>query len=146
MEPIERRFVALNSPTADRSDVGYHPCQGIYHLRAGSKPKTAAIATHYNADFSEHYLGEYFAERGYGFLGWNTRFRGGRGLLYARACPDRHRRRRALVARGGGRRERGDHRELGWRIVDGRIPVPGCQAEPACAAGHAATGSGQRAS
>ena len=76
MEPIERRFVALNSPTADRSDVGYHPCQGIYHLRAGSKPKTAAIATHYNADFSEHYLGEYFAERGYGFLGWNTRFRG----------------------------------------------------------------------
>ncbi len=52
MEPIERRFVALNSPTAGRNGAGYHPCQGIYHLRAGSKPKTAAIATHYNVDFS----------------------------------------------------------------------------------------------
>ncbi len=56
MDTIERRFVALNSPTAGRDGAGYHPCQGIYHLRAGSKPKTAAIATHYNADFSEHYL------------------------------------------------------------------------------------------
>jgi pimeloyl-ACP methyl ester carboxylesterase len=37
---------------------------------------TAFIATHYNVDFSEHYLAELLAERGYGFLGWNTRFRG----------------------------------------------------------------------
>ena len=36
----------------------------------------AFIATHYNVDFSEHYLGDYMAQRGYGFLGWNTRFRG----------------------------------------------------------------------
>ena len=146
MEPIERRFVALNSPTSGRNDVGYHPCQGIYHLRTGSKPKTAAIATHYNADFSEHYLGEYFAERGYGFLGWNTRFRGAEAYFMLEHALIDIGVGRALVARGGGRRERGDHRELGWRIVDGRIPVPGCQAEPACAAGHAATGSGQRAS
>jgi pimeloyl-ACP methyl ester carboxylesterase len=27
-------------------------------------------------DFAEHYLAEYLARRGYGFLGWNTRFRG----------------------------------------------------------------------
>jgi pimeloyl-ACP methyl ester carboxylesterase len=27
-------------------------------------------------DFSEHYLASFLAERGYGFLGWNTRFRG----------------------------------------------------------------------
>jgi pimeloyl-ACP methyl ester carboxylesterase len=27
-------------------------------------------------DFSEHYLASYLAERGFGFLGWNTRFRG----------------------------------------------------------------------
>jgi hypothetical protein len=38
--------------------------------------KTALIATHYNVDFSEHYLAEHMASRGYGFLGWNTRFRG----------------------------------------------------------------------
>ena len=34
------------------------------------------IATHYNIDFSQHYLAERMAERGIGFLGWNTRFRG----------------------------------------------------------------------
>jgi len=34
------------------------------------------IATHYNVDFSEHYMAELMASRGYGFLGWNTRFRG----------------------------------------------------------------------
>jgi pimeloyl-ACP methyl ester carboxylesterase len=36
----------------------------------------ACIATHYNVDFSEHYLGEPLAERGLGFLGWNIRYRG----------------------------------------------------------------------
>jgi pimeloyl-ACP methyl ester carboxylesterase len=34
------------------------------------------IATHYEVDFSEHYLAEFMAERGVGFLGWNTRYRG----------------------------------------------------------------------
>ena len=36
----------------------------------------AFIATHYNVDFSEHYLASFMAERGFAFLGWNTRFRG----------------------------------------------------------------------
>ena len=56
--------------------MGYHGCQGTYVTRRGERPRTAFIATHYNVDFSEHYLGPYMAERGYGFLGWNTRFRG----------------------------------------------------------------------
>jgi len=34
------------------------------------------IATHYNVDFSEHYMAEYLAARGIGFLGWNTGYRG----------------------------------------------------------------------
>jgi pimeloyl-ACP methyl ester carboxylesterase len=34
------------------------------------------IATHYDVDFAEHYLAEPLAERGIGFLGWNTRYRG----------------------------------------------------------------------
>ena len=34
------------------------------------------IATHYQIDFSEHYLADDLATRGIGFLGWNTRFRG----------------------------------------------------------------------
>jgi acetyl esterase/lipase len=73
---IAREFVGLPSPVLGRAGAGGHPCQGIYHRPAGTRPATAFIATHYNVDFSEHYLASYLAERGYGFLGWNTRFRG----------------------------------------------------------------------
>ncbi|HXO52486.1 MAG TPA: alpha/beta hydrolase, partial [Mycobacterium sp.] len=55
---------------------GGHPCQGLYHRGVGRKPKVAMIATHYQIDFSEHYLADYMATRGIGFLGWNTRYRG----------------------------------------------------------------------
>lgn len=74
--PIDRRFVSLASPTAGRNGAGFLPCQGLYHTRPGERPRTAVIATHYNVDFSEHYLAPLCAERGIGFLGWNTRFRG----------------------------------------------------------------------
>jgi hypothetical protein len=73
---IVREFVGLPSPIVGRAGAGGHPCQGIYHRAAGFRPTTAFIATHYNVDFAEHYLASYLAERGFGFLGWNTRFRG----------------------------------------------------------------------
>jgi pimeloyl-ACP methyl ester carboxylesterase len=73
---LVREFVGLPSPTARRAGAGGHPCQGLYHRSVGRKPKVAMIATHYQIDFSEHYLAEYIATRGIGFLGWNTRFRG----------------------------------------------------------------------
>ncbi|MFA1547227.1 alpha/beta hydrolase [Actinomadura chokoriensis] len=73
---MTREFVGLPSPLTGRAGAGGHPCQGVYHRPAGNPPRTAFIATHYNVDFSEHYLAEHLAERGYGFLGWNTRFRG----------------------------------------------------------------------
>jgi pimeloyl-ACP methyl ester carboxylesterase len=73
---IEREFVGLTSPTSSRAGHGPHPCQGLYHRAAGTRPRVACIATHYNVDFSEHYLAEPLAERGLGFLGWNTRYRG----------------------------------------------------------------------
>jgi pimeloyl-ACP methyl ester carboxylesterase len=73
---VIRDFVGLPSPVVGRAGAGGHPCQGIYHRPAGARPATAFIATHYNVDFSEHYLASYLAERGFGFLGWNTRFRG----------------------------------------------------------------------
>jgi pimeloyl-ACP methyl ester carboxylesterase len=73
---IVREFVGLPSPLIGRAGAGGHPCQGVYHRPHGAAPKTAFIAAHYNVDFSEHYLASYLAERGYGFLGWNTRFRG----------------------------------------------------------------------
>jgi pimeloyl-ACP methyl ester carboxylesterase len=73
---VVREFVGLPSPTAARAGAGGHPCQGLYHRGAGRKPRVAMIATHYQIDFSEHYLADYMAARGIGFLGWNTRFRG----------------------------------------------------------------------
>src|SRR5215471_14168553 len=76
MAEVVREFVGLPSPAAGRAGAGGHPCQGIYHRPAGTRPVTAFIATHYNVDFSEHYLASLLAGRGFGFLGWNTRFRG----------------------------------------------------------------------
>ncbi len=73
---VVREFVGLPSPTAGRAGAGGNPCQGLYHRGVGRKPKVGMIATHYQIDFSEHYLADYMATRGIGFLGWNTRFRG----------------------------------------------------------------------
>ncbi len=73
---VTREFVGLDSTTARRAGSGGHPCQGLYHRGADRKPTVAMIATHYQIDFSEHYLADYLAGRGIGFLGWNTRFRG----------------------------------------------------------------------
>ena len=76
MQGIDREFVSPESPTGGRNGAGYLPCQGLYHKPRGRTPRAAFIATHYNVDFSEHYAAEFLARRGYGFLGWNTRFRG----------------------------------------------------------------------
>lgn len=73
---VAREFVGVESPTARRAGAGGYPCQGIYYRGIGRKPKVAMIATHYQIDFSEHYLADYMATRGIDFLGWNTRFRG----------------------------------------------------------------------
>ncbi len=73
---VTREFVGVDSPTARRAGSGGHPCQGIYYRGVGRKPKVAMLAAHYQIDFSEHYLADYMATRGIGFLGWNTRFRG----------------------------------------------------------------------
>lgn len=72
---IQKRFVSLESATGASNPVGFKPCQGLY-VSPEKGTKVAFIATHYNVDFSEHYLGELLAERGFGFLGWNTRYRG----------------------------------------------------------------------
>lgn len=73
---VDRLFLGLPSPTRGAAPVGMHPCQGIYVTPKGRRPTTAFIASHYNGDFSEHYMGPLLAARGYGFLGWNTRYRG----------------------------------------------------------------------
>ena len=80
-EACDTQFVGLPSATAPRSEVGGNPCQGIYWTPKGQRPRIALIATHYNVDFAEHYLAPYIASRGYGFLGWNTRYRGAEDLF-----------------------------------------------------------------
>ncbi len=79
---IAREFVGLASPTSVRAGAGGHPCQGLYWTAQGTRPKVAAIATHYNVDFAEHYIAPFLAERGIGFLGWNTRYRGAEDLFH----------------------------------------------------------------
>ncbi|HET6792893.1 MAG TPA: hypothetical protein VFH45_00540 [Acidimicrobiales bacterium] len=73
---MRREFVAAAAPGQARAGAGGHPCQGVWHAPAGRQPRVGFIATHYEVDFSEHYLAEYLAARGYGMLGWNTRYRG----------------------------------------------------------------------
>lgn len=51
-------------------------CQGLLWQQEASAPKTAIVATHFSVDFTEHYLASHMADRGFAFLGWNTRFRG----------------------------------------------------------------------
>lgn len=81
---VDRTFVGLPSPCGiARMPAGGHPCQGIYYTPAGRAPTVALVATHYNIDFSEHYLAARFARRGFGFLGWNTRFRGAEATFLA---------------------------------------------------------------
>lgn len=77
LDAVEARFVSAVSPTAPRIMAGGHPCQGLYWTPKGTpRPRIALIAAHYNVDFAEHYFAPYAASRGFGFLGWNTRYRG----------------------------------------------------------------------
>lgn len=77
MSNCDRQFVAMPSPVGfPQAAHGANPLQGFYLTPKGKQPTTALIAAHYNIDFVEHYLGPYMAQRGLGFLGWNTRFRG----------------------------------------------------------------------
>lgn len=66
--------ISLESPTKARLQHGQYPCNGNYFTPKGKWPKTAFIAGHYTASFANHYLAEYLARLGYGFLGWDTRF------------------------------------------------------------------------
>jgi alpha-beta hydrolase superfamily lysophospholipase len=81
MTAVDREFIGVASPALARAGAGGHPLQGFYYTPSGRRARTALIASHYNVDFSEHYLATRMAERGYGFLGWNTRFRGAEHLF-----------------------------------------------------------------
>jgi hypothetical protein len=80
---VESSYVALPADDASRAGWGAYLCQGLYHRPAGAgRPRVAFIATHYNLDFGDHYLSRLLADQGFGFLGWNTRFRGNEGYFH----------------------------------------------------------------
>jgi hypothetical protein len=86
---IVKQFVSGRPSDIGRAGAGGYPCQGVYYRPDDEWPTTVVIATHYDIDFSEHYLAERFASRGIGFLGWNTRFRGaGAYFLLEQALVD----------------------------------------------------------
>lgn len=72
---IDVQYLGLAAPGQPRAGAGGWPCQGAYYTPRGSRPRTAFIATHYSVDFSQHYMADHLASLGFGFLGWNTRFR-----------------------------------------------------------------------
>ncbi len=76
MVDVSRSFVSAESARLGRAGAGGRPCQGVYYHVPGAVPGPAVIATHYEVDFSEHYLAELLAAGGCSFLGWNTRYRG----------------------------------------------------------------------
>lgn len=89
MIDISQEWVSAEAPDSMRAGAGGRPCQGVWHRPAGVAPGTAVIATHYEVDFSEHYLAEHLAPLGYGFLGWNNRYRGnGSSFSLDRALVD----------------------------------------------------------
>ena len=76
-EPVERTFVGLPSPVVGRAGAGGHPCQGLYHSPLGRRPDDGASSPPTTTSTSPSTTWpSYMAARGYGFLGWNTRFRG----------------------------------------------------------------------
>jgi len=91
MPQCKQEYVTLASATAGRNPGGSYPCQGVYYSPNKGKPRTAFIATHYNGDNSGQYLADFLAERGYGFLGWNSRYRGAEAyFLLEHALIDIH--------------------------------------------------------
>jgi pimeloyl-ACP methyl ester carboxylesterase len=87
---VDVELVGIERPELPRAGWGMTLARGAYYRPANAPPpRTAFIAVHYNLDFSQHYLAELIAARGYGFLGWNTRFCGAEHLfLLDRALLD----------------------------------------------------------
>ena len=84
-----RRHRVLTTSRTFVSRAGGRPVQGLWHRPERSEPTVAFIAAHYEVDFSEHYLADHLAGRGFGFLGWNTRYRGlGANFALAPALVD----------------------------------------------------------
>jgi hypothetical protein len=72
---VTSRYLSTESATAKKSLTGQPPCVGLYWTQKEQDPEVAFMLVHYSADFSEHYLGGPLASRGFGVLGYGTRYR-----------------------------------------------------------------------
>jgi pimeloyl-ACP methyl ester carboxylesterase len=75
MPEVVREWVAVDSPTAPKTAFGGYPHEGVYHTLKGTRPEVAFIICHHVANFADHYLGPLLAARGFGVLGWATRYK-----------------------------------------------------------------------
>ena len=94
------------------------------------------IATHYEGDFSEHYLADLLAARGCSFLGWNTRYRGNGEFFRLAGALDDIAVGVRWLRQAGRRHPGGAARQLRRSLADVRLPEPGLGGlEPADGAG-----------
>lgn len=81
--------MSVTSASASKHPTGQSPGVGLYWTMKGRDPKIAFMLVHYTGDFSEHYLAGPLASRGFGVLGYATRYRAmPEGFVLERALDD----------------------------------------------------------
>lgn len=74
-ENVTYRYMSTVSASAGKHPTGQPPGVGLYWTQKGQDPEIAFMLVHYSGDFSEHYLAGPLASRGFGVLGYATRYR-----------------------------------------------------------------------
>ena len=75
MGEVVREWVGIDSPSAPRQVFGGYPHEGVYHAVKGHQPEVAFLVGHPTGNFKDHYLAPYLANKGFGVLGWTTRYK-----------------------------------------------------------------------
>ena len=74
-EGLDQQSVRLTSSTGKRNLSGMWPSVGTHWTRKNHQPDVAFMIVHYATDMSDHYLAGPLALRGFGVLGYGTRYR-----------------------------------------------------------------------
>ena len=88
-ENVTFRYMSTTSASAAKHPTGQPPGVGLYWTQKGQDPEIVFMLVHYSGDFSEHYLAGPLASRGFGVLGYATRYRAMQeGFVLERALDD----------------------------------------------------------
>lgn len=88
-ENVSARYMSTISASAGKHPTGQPPGVGLYWTLNGEEPEISFMLVHYSGDFSEHYLAGPLASRGFGVLGYATRYRAMQeGFILERALDD----------------------------------------------------------